>query len=99
MTRKFVVDDSDEYKPKTIREAMERCFIHDGSVDLDLIFEQPRRPLDWICRNLKDSIIKACELNSNPELLKACNVKTPNDAVRVIIKAIMKDYKLITIID
>src|SRR3989344_3931666 len=80
----------DEYKAKTVKEAIERCFICDDTVDLDLLYEQPRRPFDWVYKNLKDSIIRVCELNNNPKLLQVCNTKTADEAAKVIIEALWK---------
>jgi len=86
----FQTDDTDDYRPKTIREAIERCFSCDDSVDLELLFDAPKERLDWVYRNLKQSIIKVCELNDNSKLINACNSQTSDDAARVIIEALWK---------
>lgn len=84
----------DGYKPKTIKKAIESCFIRDKTVELDLLYEQPRRPFDWLYKNLNKSVIEVCELNDNPALLRACNAKTADEAARVIIEALWRDSNL-----
>lgn len=80
----------EDYRPKTIKEAIVNCWICDKSVELDLLYESPRRSFDWIFRNLKDWVIKVCDLDDNAELLEVCGVGSADDAARVIIKELWR---------
>lgn len=80
----------EDYRPKTIKEAIESCWICDKSVELDLLYESPRRSFDWVYKNLKDAVIRVCDLGDNPELLRVCNVESADDAARVIIKELWR---------
>lgn len=80
----------DDYKPKTVEEAVERCWECDNTIELDLLYEIPKRPFDWLFKNLRNSIVKICELEDNPKLLRTCHTRKADKAARVIFENLWK---------
>ncbi len=84
-------EDEPDYRPKTVKQAVERFIELWSQDDIDLLTECPRNRMDFLCSNLQRSVIVSCELNSaNIELLEACGSRDmhPKDASKIIIKAL-----------
>ncbi len=90
----FENDEDPDYRPKTVKQAVERFIELWNQDDIDLLTECPRNRLDFLISNLQKSVIVRCEVNSaNVELLEACGSRDmhPEDASKIIIRALWED--------
>lgn len=78
---------TDDERLKIIEEAIELCWCCDNTIEFDLLYEIPKRPFDWLYKNLRGSIIRVC-VNDNPKLLRACHTTKADKAAKIIFKAL-----------
>lgn len=88
-------ESEDDYRPKTIKEAIELWMSqNEEGTEGDLIDSVTKDKLDWLFNNLKRRIIEFYELRTNEDLRAACGSKdmSPEDAARVISDSLWKYF-------
>ncbi|EKD63837.1 MAG: hypothetical protein ACD_51C00183G0007 [uncultured bacterium] len=88
-------DDDDDYRPKTIKEAVERFIELWDNADIELLIESPKSYMKFLYSNMEKDVIERCELSKdNLSLLEDCG--SPDmpikEAAHVIIKDLWEEF-------
>lgn len=86
-------NEDDDYRPKTVKEAVNRYLDICDSSNLEILIESPKTYMEFLCSNLEKEVIEICEIINNLSLLGSCgSANMPvEEAAHIIIKAIWED--------